>query len=664
MKRINKDRAMTGLERSRRNEDLACSIDALLEDAYKLIDWDRRNKAETSLVNWVNTYGIGLLLEDQPPKMGEVVLNQMEKAITSHTNYAIAMGRGFGKSAYTIATSIYALFKGLQKFIVIITNNARASNGILNDIYRVFQVPDSPLAQDYPEYILPFTIANGSFRRRQTFGGVSTDISKNSNQLVLPTYNDERFQKSSGSLVVTRSITGGLRGLRKFTMRPSFVLLDDIQTIETASNPEQVEKMIEIIRKDIIPLAGKERLSIIQTFTPICDGDLVAKIKEDKTWTTTTFPAMISYPKNNDLWERYLLMWDEENVSQAGHEESLQFYKDNQKEMDEGCVVFNPTRFSKNDGHISAIQKLMELKHSIGEGAWSSEYQMCPVQLQTSLPITPSVVASRKSQLHELEIPSQDVVWVCASSDLNLSKYITTTIVVFLRNHTSVVIYHKFRKCKVPINIPEDDYYQRVYNLLGQHGKELKQLGIRIDAWVIDANGQPYKAVLDFCKRSMVICGIPAAGFIGKASHMYRSYMRSRLKEDVNRTLLCGDEDERKNSGTGRKYTYFDSDYYHEKAQKGFLQEFGNIGSISFYDGNDHANWANQICSERLIYKKSRGDGTTEYVWKQIGDDHDALDSIGQALAAFASQGFATSTTGRTALNVAKMKLKPRIKIV
>lgn len=42
--------------------------------------------------------------------------------------------------------------------------------------------------------------------------------------------------------------------------------------------------------------------------------------------------------------------------------------------MDEGCVVFNPTRFSKNDGHISAIQKLMELKHSIGEGAWSSEY--------------------------------------------------------------------------------------------------------------------------------------------------------------------------------------------------------------------------------------------------------------------------------------------------
>lgn len=90
-----------------------------------------------------------------------------------------------------------------------------------------------------------------------------------------------------------------------------------------------------------------------------------------------------------------------------------------------------------------------------------------------------------------------------ASSDLNLSKYITTTIVVFLNNQTAMVIYHKFRKCCIPINIPEQEYYKRVYELLGKHGKELKALGVRIDAWAIDANGVPAKAVQDFSKNSM-----------------------------------------------------------------------------------------------------------------------------------------------------------------
>lgn len=49
--------------------------------------------------------------------------------------------------------------------------------------------------------------------------------------------------------------------------------------------------------------------------------------------------------------------------------------------MDEGSEVFNPTRFSEKDGHISMIQKLLELRHQIGENSFSSEYQMNPKQM-------------------------------------------------------------------------------------------------------------------------------------------------------------------------------------------------------------------------------------------------------------------------------------------
>lgn len=519
------------------------------------------------------------------------------------------------------------------------------------------------MANDYPEAVLPYTIANGSYRRKQTFGGVLTRISKNANEFVLPTYTDERFQKISNSLVVTRSITSGLRGIRNGTMRPTCVLIDDIQSSESAANPEQVQKLLDVIRQDIIPLAGKERLSILQTFTPICPDDLVQKIKDDKAWTTTVYPAVIEFPARDELWNKYFEIFDEESVSGGGHAASLEFYRKNRAEMDEGARVFNPTRYSEKDGHISMIQKLLELRHQIGENSFSSEYQMNPRQASFALNISPKTVASRLSGMKELEIPDTNVAWVCASSDLNLSKYITTTIVAFMRDGTAAVTWHRFRRCRIPTTLPEQDYRQRVYGLLAEHGRELKALGARIDAWAIDANGVPFDAVCDFCRNSVRLCGIPAAGFVGKASHTYFPFTKSRLKEDINRTLLCGSPEEHAKSGTGRKWTFFDSDYYHEMAQKAFLQEPGNIGSISLYDGGNHSEFAIQICAEKLVMKRQRPDGRFEYQWKNVGD-HDALDSVGQAFAAYASQGFSTGGTGKTAVNQIRRKHRPRIRII
>lgn len=106
--------AKSNLQRQHEYQDNACSIDKQLEDAWKKVDWDRRNRAEQGgLVEWTKTYMIGLTLDDAPPPLGEEILKKMENAITAHSNFAIAMGRGAGKSAYSITTSIYALVTGL-----------------------------------------------------------------------------------------------------------------------------------------------------------------------------------------------------------------------------------------------------------------------------------------------------------------------------------------------------------------------------------------------------------------------------------------------------------------------------------------------------------------------------------------------------------------------
>jgi len=139
---------------------------------------------------------------------------------------------------------------------------------------------------------------------------------------------------SSGSVVTVRGISGGLRGMKHGKMRPSLVLLDDLQTTEIAESPEQVEKLMTLIKKDVMNLGGKERLSILQTATPICPDDLVEKFKNDINWKTTTFKAIEKFPKDlkskNSLWSQYFKLFDAESITGAEHKESLDFYKQHQ----------------------------------------------------------------------------------------------------------------------------------------------------------------------------------------------------------------------------------------------------------------------------------------------------------------------------------------------
>ena len=46
-------------------------------------------------------------------------------------------------------------------------------------------------------------------------------------------------------------------------LRPSLVLLDDLQSSDMAANQTSVQKLLSQIRKDVMPLGGKERLSIL-----------------------------------------------------------------------------------------------------------------------------------------------------------------------------------------------------------------------------------------------------------------------------------------------------------------------------------------------------------------------------------------------------------------
>ena len=85
-------------------------------------------------------------MDDAPPPKGKDVLKQMAGAMTTHNNYLICMSRGSGKSSYLECVTLHALATGLQKFVVIISNNARAASGLLSDLWRAISEPDTSFA--------------------------------------------------------------------------------------------------------------------------------------------------------------------------------------------------------------------------------------------------------------------------------------------------------------------------------------------------------------------------------------------------------------------------------------------------------------------------------------------------------------------------------------
>ena len=140
----------------------------------------------------------------------------------------------------------------------------------------------------------------------------------------------------------------------------------------------------------------------------------------------------------------------------------------------------------------------------------------------------------------------------------------TYSVVAFKRDMTAVVIRHAVKKTRIDLRLNDTDYNRKVYDKLAELLREVKSVGIHIDGVGIDAGGRNWQAVCDFCSNSMQLVGVPCCAMAGKASHMFNPYARSRLRDAIGRTVLCGDSQEHARSGSGQKYMFFDSDVYRE----------------------------------------------------------------------------------------------------
>lgn len=114
--------------------------------------------------------------------------------------------------------------------------------------------------------------------------------------------------------------------------------------------------------------------------------------------------------------------------------------------------------------------------------------------------------------------------------------------------------------------------------------------------------------------------------------------MRSRLRDAIGRTVLCGDPAEHLKAGAGQKYVFFDADIYKEAFQRAVLAESGSPGSCTLYEGDadEHSEFARQVCNEKLLGVRHRQDGRNEYTWR-TAEPHDYLDCMSMCWAVASS---------------------------
>lgn len=244
---------------------------------------------------------------------------------------------------------------------------------------------DTPFSRDYPTLCLPFQLCNGSYRRKQTYNGKPTNISKTSSDMSFADIEIEGQPRQSH--ISARGITSGMRGMRKGNVRVDSILLDDIIG-DDETGEESTNKVLDIIRKSILNLGSAgQKMTCCMTSTPIGPDDVTQRIKKDSNWVTVTYPAIISWGDiETDAWKTYWDIYDTESIEDKPHTESDKYYLEHQAELEDGFSLYNPDCYTQSE-NVSGVQALMQRRHLIGASAYDCEYQLKPKRISVQVEV-------------------------------------------------------------------------------------------------------------------------------------------------------------------------------------------------------------------------------------------------------------------------------------
>lgn len=558
------------------------------------------------------------------------VIDALYRTVTKGQKKAIAMPRGSGKTTMCTHTALFALLYNYRQYLFIVCADLNAAKNLIAGIKGELCYNEM-LLRLFPEVATYFVATEGNQLRAKNQlneNGEPTGIACSSEKVVFPAVPGSAC---SEAVIEVAGITGRIRGSRHARMdgaviRPDIVLIDDPQTEESANSDSQTEKRIKIIRSDVLGMSGPDTsISCMIACTVIAPGDLSSQMLDRRDFPEFRGERMqmvYEFPKKQAMWDKYVEMFREEGENDEDHNRSLEYYRANQTEMDEGAVVGWEHRYVKAT-ELSAIQHAYNLLTELGENAFWSEYQNEPRKVNSSeYELDLSTVASRCNTLPRLTM-HPDAQTITAHTDINYSGLHWSVMAHTSSGVQYIIDYGKYPEGRESLisekeakKFTELEIDQKIYNglhtlhkkilLNREYMKDGNRVGI--DMMGVDASFK-MRTVVQFC-NNMKIDGLPIMPTVGRAEKAYKP--THVIGSPGNGWHVSQQMNKIKTNAI-----WYNADIFRERMQRSFLQQPGGPGSISLFgkDPMNHKEFARHIIAEELV-EKVVGEVETYYNWR------------------------------------------------
>lgn len=265
--------------------------------------------------------------------------------------WAIAAPRESAKSTIvTLQYVLYCICYKIEPFILIVSNTNDQAAGLLSDVKKELESNDL-LIQDFPNVC---------------------EVGKKPGP---PRWTQREIITKNGVKVLALGTGQQVRGRRHKEFRPTLIILDDIETDETAQNPENYDKLHDWVTKAVIK-AGTGTTNVVFIGTIHHYNSLLAQFTNPNSnpgWNKKIYRSIIAWPERMDLWEKWEKFFNnlEDYEEESGPETAKHFYEANKYEMDKGVQVLWPQKKSFYD--------LMVMREQEGHYSFDSEMQNEPI---------------------------------------------------------------------------------------------------------------------------------------------------------------------------------------------------------------------------------------------------------------------------------------------
>lgn len=571
-------------------------------------------------------------------------LKRIQQSALTGGLYATACPRGDGKTERAIASIIWCALYGHKKFIVVVAADADSAKRIIEEVWH--EIADNNLIyKDWPQVSELFRhgIETPNSCRHLMANGESPRFACAINKVVLPTVKGIP-DASAGVVIISRGLTGSLRGLRHkgtdgIVVRPDYMIVDDAETDESAHSPKQVETRERLLTGAILGLGGPDKpISAVVNCTVIASGSMAHRLLDHDLhpeWDGLAYKMLVTFANNEKLWDDYANLRHQDQLSATAT--ATDFYLQHRKEMDEGCEVSWEAR--KKPDEISAIQSAYNLLIDRGKEVFWTEYQNePPAYVSTQYELDERRILTNLSGYERLTAPS-GVEFIACGVDVNFSG-LNWTLLGAKRDSTTYVLDHG----KVPDKgdlIPKDrSSGQTEVQLVSQAIASLVQ---RMDSTTVMVDGEARRvglmvvdcgymmdtvfAALKAIKSTMNLIAVR-----GRDAKNYKLQKHNLIRTGNNWQLVRWQQG---------PVIVCNSDYWKEQVQKGFLLLPGVPGSISLYgrDMAPHLRFSAEIVGE-ILREKVVTQMCEYYRWERnVGHRNDLLDSTAYAYAAIHASG-------------------------